>query len=201
MNQLRRNIAAVTLATLVGCAPSGGGKSGRVQVIPDCDEVLQTVGTDRSRIGFPIYNVDSAQVLLNVINGSDLPGDFSYYGGAIGGIGNILATIGCGGSTYLEYIGGGLSSIALRSWPGETDTGLMIWDSIERFQELYPTARKREVYTNLQAGDTWTAGHFKVNIFLDRVRFMEVSRHNYDLDDPDERTEVVGPQWGPEPWH
>jgi len=176
---------------------------------PDCNAVLQTVGEnsiddrgDRhyTDLGLGRFQIGTGEYLLDILNrNGEPPPGFVFYEGHRGGVGDVLLLEGC---VFMTYIGGGLNSIAARGFT-VTDTGLHWNSTLEEFLQEYPNARKRKMVSYFtQDGELWTSGHFKVNIgkFTHRIRMMEVSSHDYDLDDIEEETYPIGPQYGPHPW-
>ena len=177
---------------------------------PDCSKVLQTKGEQYIRgkygeyhfadLGLGLFQIGTGEYLLDLIDRSGQPPlGFEFYANQKGGIGNALDLEGC---VFMQYIGGGLNSIANRG-ATITDTSLHVGSTLDEFIEKYPNARPRKMRSHTyQEGELWTSGHFKVNISIDgRIRMMEVGAHNYDEDDEDEESWPIGPQYGPRPWY
>ena len=111
-----------------------------------------------------------------------------------GGYGHTLDIIGGPeGSVYMQWIGGGLTRICVRTigdegWGGKTDKGLKIGDPFTKFIALYPEAQQQipDLYTlHAQVGlqqNIWTDGNFKVSVVnsgIERIASMEISFFTY----------------------
>jgi len=110
----------------------------------------------------------------------------------------ILDIIDYNNTLFFRFIQNTLFSVAVREgWAGETDTGLKIGDSLEKFLRCYPNARKRTLVNfvdSSQADNLWVTGHLRIN-FDDggRINMIEVSAYNHDLNNVNEPMFPIGP--------
>lgn len=207
MKEMKKNLATLLLAASAGLQSCD-------QKIPrhdPCDIFTATLYTS----GDVDYNrgfAESHELSLDnfaIAMGDDhsLVGQcgFDYFFDNMGGYGNTLDIIGGPErSIYMQWIGGGLSRIAVRSmgeegWNGETEKGLRIGDSFAKFIALYPQAQQQiptpySVHYLVGAQQNlWTQGHLKVSVVNSGIASMEISFFNHD-DHPFFAGYPIGPQ-------
>lgn len=204
------------VVSMASCGGSDGASSSLADnfMPPDCNGTLFTEGVTivpESETSYeydeyyydlglpPTYGIGRGEWIVHTSEG--LPEGFAYYEDNKGGIGNTLDIIGCSGSMYMVWIGGGLHEISVRGSSIITDRGVGIGDTKEKFIELYPEStymgKPSDSYF-LQQGEIWATIHFRVNIAGGYVKYMETSATDFTttLTNP---ASAIGPK-GSNPW-
>ena len=89
--------------------------------------------------------------------------------------------IGCEDSVYMEWFSDNdLWGISVRKgWNGQTNRGIMIGDSLEKFLTAYPKAKRKEVYPRDYTIYAW--GYLKASFDQDgKIDMMSVTRVEHD---------------------
>ncbi len=106
--------------------------------------------------------------------------------------------IGCGDSVYMEWLSNDLYIVSVRQgWEGQTDRGIKIGDSLEKFLEAYPKAKKKDAGTYPNEYNIYTHGYFKAS-FDSKEKIDMMSLLQSEDDDYDWTTPIV--PWQKEPY-
>ena len=216
MNYATKALGIAALGLAIGC--SKGGRTPQPQpLLPNPDDTLITQGglaigveSGEALIGFSDYRLLSS---TDKLAGRIPPPGFDIlYQSASS---NDLELESKVGGTYMQWEDGGARNIGLLTrvavqmpgmgmpWLGQTDTGLMLGDTLADFLAEYPTAQPRTLEAGLaDNGDHWTAGPLHVRFNYDsstgddRLTAAEITFFDWDRA-PMKKVEYIGP----EEWH